>query len=466
MEENDEDNNEIPKNSVKNESQNPEQEEVEKEEVKMKVENFDYLTPLDGDSVSFDFNINNNVSSEEINVFKEDNEQYKYVFCILLKDNSNYHCTLLENTLKGIIAQNLGDLSTLHIAPKNIKIFIFINQISINENESMYLVNKTSLQKIDENKKYLKIPQKIKDELREIKIDVICKKHYMTEIESLQCYYTYILPNYKRPIISSVITAGVVPEKDSLKKLIQISFDSNQENNSGKYSVAVPALEVNEGNSIFLKIVQYDRIHYNIYDMNFYSGTAAAPISSLFNTMIIDESLLNKLKEYYKDIYLNATIDYHDYNLALCLYKNLYTTKYYSKETLGKIIYCNNFDIWDYKDSWVNKSSGYYGNFFEICRTFLKCNDLPMIQKIFMFFQIIGLLIEFFYPSLSILVIYSVFYEAFCTSDILPAAFLTLIYIMLYLGSGACSMISKTSEKMKYINKCFFFFMEVYYLFI
>ena len=69
---------------------------------------------------------------------------------------------------------------------------------------------------------------KIKDENREIKIDVISKNYYMSDIESLRCFYYYILKGLKREnnkIISSVITAGVVPHTDGLKKLIQISFN-------------------------------------------------------------------------------------------------------------------------------------------------------------------------------------------------------------------------------------------------
>ena len=443
---------------------------------------FDYLTPLDEDSIAFSFKINdiennieNNIENKDEeaqneNIFKDMNENYKYVICILLKNNSNDYCKLLEKTLKGIIDDNLEGLSTLSIEEKNIKIFIFINQINLINNDT-YLVNKNLLTKIDKKNNYLKIPQKFKDDNahQEIKIDVICKKTKMTEIESLKCYYNYILSNFKKPVVSSIITAGVVPEKDSLKKMIQISFGAikktQEDKNRPKFSIAVPDLEINnEEKNFYIKIAQYDKIHYNIYDMNFYCETAAVPITSLLNTMIIDKSLMNNLTEYYTKIKANATIDYHDYNLALYLCKMNYKIDYYSDEIFGKINYSKKkYDFWDYRDAWVNKLSGHYGNFFEILRIF---PNLQMAQKIFMIFQIIGLLIEFIYPSLSILVIYSVFYEAFCISDICPAVFMTLLYLLLYLGSGACSMITNSTEKMRTVNLFFFFSMEVYYLFI
>ena len=52
------------------------------------------------------------------------------------------------------------------------------------------------------------------------------------------------------------------------------------------------------------------------------------------------------------------------------------------------------------------------------------------------------MLIEFIYPGLSILVVSSIFIEAFDNSDFNPAWFMTLLYIIMYLGSGVSSLIS------------------------
>ena len=81
----------------------------------------------------------------------------------------------------------------------------------------------------DENKqKYLKTPLKYKfGEEEELKIDIICKRGYMFDIESLRCFYYYIVNNLKadnKIIITSVITAGVAPIENGLKNLIEISF--------------------------------------------------------------------------------------------------------------------------------------------------------------------------------------------------------------------------------------------------
>ena len=439
-------------------------EEEHEEHVYVKKVNFDYLEINDANTKSFSFK--NIQSDDEVNNIYENVGEHKYAICILLKDNSFNNCVLLEKTIKGIIS-NYGDLATISIHPEDIYIFVFINQIENKE----YLVNNEAFKNLTKDNKYLKVPVKPKDEEREIKIDVICKIGDLTEVESLQIFYNYILPKLKiedKLIITSVMSAGVVPNNDCLKKLIKICFPANVRNQpkDGKqFGVAVPSLEIKElgDSNIFLKIAQYERAHFYIYDMSFYSGTAAAPVTSLLNTMVINNIFLGTLRSYYREIRNNASIDYHDYNLALHLYSQNIKVNYYCDEYLGSIYYAN-FDYMQYKDNWVNRFSGYYGNFFKILSTFIVFNGF--LEKIFMFFQIIGLLIDFIYPSLSTLVIYSVFYECFRIYDIHPAVFITLLFLIIYFGSGACSLISSKSQKIEFVNYFFYIFMEVYYLFI
>ena len=440
----------------------------EDEQTQVEVENrvFEYLISTENDSTSFSFNVAN---LNNLNIY-EDAAEYKYAICILLKDNSLNNCLLLGNTIKGII-KNLDDLKTIDIEPKDIYIFIFINQIVNHDN----LVKNDSIKLITKDKKYLKIPLKLKDKINEededMKIDVICKKYKMTEVESLQCFYNYCVSNLKKedkPILTSIITAGVSPNEKSLKKLIKICCPSNTRNQSksiNKFSIAVPTIELYESKdkNFFIKVAQYDRAHFNLYNMSFYNSTAAVPISSLLNTMMVDKKLLDDLNNYYKAIFSNSSIDYHDYNLALYLYRTSYIINFYCDEPLGHIQY-NIFSYMEYKNNWIDKFSGYYGNFFSILKTFSFCTNI--VKNIFMLFQIIGLLIEFIYPSLSIMVIYSIFVEAFNIFDKLPAIFMTLLYLIIYLGSGVCSMISNKSEKIELTNYFFYIFMEVYYLFI
>ena len=450
------------KDKIKNESNSHQKdEETEAGDEAIKVEKiFDYLISTDEDPTEFNINLK---KSTNINIY-ENAGQYKYAICILLKNNSYYNCRSLQKTIEGII-NNLEGLKTFDIESKDIYIFIFINQIINYE----FLIKKESIKNLNKDK-FLKYPVKLKSEDEDenkFKIDIILKKYGITPIESLKCFYNYCVSNLKEEdkfIVTSIITAGVFPNENSLKKLIQIcclSYTSNKRTKN--LDIAVQSLEVNENKDLFIKIAQYDRAHFNLYNMNFYNSTAAVPISSLFNTMIISKSLMNDLNSYYNTINMNSSIDYHDYNLSLYLYRNLHKINYYYDEPLG-LIYYNDFTYMEYKDNWVDKFSGYYGNFFSILKTFTFCNDI--LKNIFMFVQILGIMLEFIYPALSIIVIYSIFYEAFNIYDKSPAIFMTLLYLIIYLGSGVCSVISNKSEKIELTNYFFYIFMEVYYLFI
>ena len=120
----------------------------------------------------------------------------------------------------------------------------------------------------------------------------------------------------------------------------------------------------------------------------------------------------------------------------------------------------------DYQKEWVNRYSGYYGNFFEILRTFVDCNICKFQEKLFLIFQLIAICIEFILPSLASMVIYTVFYEAFATYDYRIALFFTSLYLSMMFTSGVCSLISKDPSRMKMTNYFLYFFMEIFYLLV
>ena len=78
----------------------------------------------------------------------------------------------------------------------------------------------------------------------------------------------------------------------------------------------------------------------------------------------------------------------------------------------------------DYQTIWINRYSGYYGNFFRILNCF--SINFNLMKAIFLFFQIVVMLIEFIYPALSTMVIYAIFFEAFDSFDYRPASFFTV----------------------------------------
>ena len=440
---------------------------------KIEEENFVYLEPRNNEEPSIiDFapTDKNDINDTE-NIFKPNALNSKYVICILLKEDSDEDSALLKLTLNEI-KKNFGELGEFGINYENILIYIFVNKIKSNELVSQEEI-KNKLKNENKNK-YLLTHMKIKNDERDIKIEVVSKRNYMSDVESLKIFYCQIVKSLKtdkKILITSVITAGVSPTISALPDLIQLCLLHDDKNKQKKSydCISVPALEINENTkneSIFAKIINYERVHFNIYNMNYYYSTGLVPILSLMNIMIIDKELMSLLLGFYGGIEIMdenemPKIDYHDYNLALYLYKNKIPIIYPSKQTFGKIKYRD----FDYQNIWVSKYSGYYSNFFEILKTFINF-ELPIFHKVFTLFQIIGMLIEFIYPGLSILVIFSIFNEAFDTKDSYPAWFMTMLYIIMYLGSGVASLISDKSKDISTTNLIYYYFMEVYYLFI
>ena len=443
------------------------------EKEKENLPNFSYLEPKESEEPSvFEYKSKNEINEAE-NIFKPHAMICKYAICILLKEDSNEDSKLLNMTLKGIIS-NLGDLGELGIKSENIFIYIFVNKIKQNE-----LVTQESIinnLKQENRNNYLLTHLKLKNDGRDIKIEVVTKRNYMSEIESLKIFYCQIVNNIKNDrsiLITSILTAGVTPTSSALYDLIQACLlnDNNDNKRTSNDCISIPALEIDEkmeteSENFFTKILRYEQTHFNIYDMSFYKSTGTVPILSLFNTMTIDRKLMATLYEFYGNCGFVGDnqlpkIDYHDYSLGLFLYQRHFDIKYLNKQIFGTIYYKD----FDYKYLWVSKYSGYYSNFFGILNSFINF-DLPILDKIFILFQIIGLLIEFIYPGLSILVIYSIFIEAFDVIDRYPAWFMTMLYIVMYLASGTSSLIGEKNKDTKITNFICYYFMEIYYLFI
>ena len=449
------------------------------EGTKIKEENFAYLAARVNEETSvFEFKSKKNQEEaegeevEEENIFKKNASTCKYAICVLLKEDGDQDSELLKSTLDGI-KSNLGDLGELGIECKDILIYVFVSKIKQKELVSEEDI-KNNLSGENRNK-YLLTHLKLKDDERDFKIEVISKKNYMSEIESLKCFYCQIVKGLKTDkniLITSILTAGVTPKTNALSDLIKASLNNNNDPRNRKKNydcVVVPALEIDEkmkNEGLFSNVIKYERVHFNIYNMNTYYSTGMVPVLSLMNTMAINKEIMNSLIMFYGNFDIlegdeMPKIDYHDYSLGLHFYQNKINIKYLGKESFGTIYYRD----FDYKNVWVSKYSGYYSNFFGILKSFTNF-ELPILHKIFLVFQIIGMLIEFIYPGLSILVVSSIFIEAFDNSDFNPAWFMTLLYIIMYLGSGVSSLISNKSKDLKYTNLIYYYFMEVYYLFI
>ena len=402
-----------------------------------------------------------------------------------MKDDNYLSSQCLYNTLKGI-EQNLNDLKEgkiIKISSQQIIIFIFVNCLyneylfkynDLEKLEKMQAnnnnISKSSNNNIKNNNKFDLLMRertfKENNELKNLKYYTVGLnfENILFDVRALKAYYSFLDKLFinNKLMFSSVITAGVCPVKGSLISLIQYSFNDN--NNHG---IAVAPTEY-KPNNIFSKISLYEKIHFNIFNMNYYFESRVVPVSSLLCTMALDEKLIKFLNNYYeKDIFINSSIDFHDYNLGLKLIRaenRKFFVKYNYDKAYG--IIDKEMTYFDYQKDFVNRYSGYYGNFFEILRAFIDCNTCKSLEKLFLFFQILAIITEFIFPSLACMVIYTVFVEAFRTEDYRIALFFTSLYLGMMFASGICSLITKEPSKMRITNYFLYFFMSIFYLLV
>ena len=397
---------------------------------------------------------------EKTNIFEAEKGKYDYIICILLKDDLNKSSEMLNITLRSIYA-NRDSLNDFGISTSTMLICVFINEI-----KGYSLFNKDDFSKIRKESNslntYLYLRTHKEGYSANSSIYLFTKPGYLYSVEALKYYYTsiiYQLKEDKKILFSSVITAGVEPTQTSLKKMILSSYLAG---NKGANGVAT-GLVLSSGEGIFAMVEQYERVHFNIYDMNFLGSSSSFPVSSLLSTFAIDDLMLAYLKSYYLTVEINQSIDFHDYNLGLDLYQSDKNVTFINDEVMGEFKY-QELNYFEYQEIWVNRYSGYYGNFFQL----LKCfgTNFNLLKSILLFFQFVGIMIEFIYHALSTMVIYAIFFEAFDTYDYRVASFFTMIYICMLTASGMCSLVSKNPQELKRANFFLYIFMEVYYLFV
>ena len=444
----DEENNENGEENNNNENENSHNSNNLKNSMKTRNP-FDYFEQSSSDSIFF---------SLDDGTFENEKGQYKYCMCLLMKDDSfNSSCNLLE-TIKGI-KENLDSLEdNLNINPNEIALFIFV-KITLND----ILFDDNDKNKIEDQKQNFLRKEKTMEEgtkIKNVKIYLITNYGGLYDMTALKCYYSILKQiSEGKTIFSSIITVGVIPQKNSMISLITSAY-----NNKSVHGVAVAPVEYIT-NSLYSKIALYEKIHFHIFNMSLYDQSCSVPISSLFCTMAINGKILSFLKKYYEELPDNATIDYHDYNLSLQLSqeeKIKYVIKFNYEKALG-LINNKEMSFIDYQKEWIDRHSGYYGNFFEVLRAFINFKKFDVLQKIFMFFQIIAIVIEYILPSLACMVIYAVFHECFNTYDYRVAMFFTLLYLSMMFCSGVCSMITKDAESMPMTNYFIYYFMIFIY---
>ena len=394
--------------------------------------------------------INENLkNNDEEQLFINYKGKYKYSFCILMENNELIDSIFLQQSLLSI-GKNLKKLNEdINIEAQDICIFILINEIKNNNN--ILKIENLENEYEEKNKEFnirewkmLCEKEDMKD-LEKIQIFTINKLKYLYPIKSLIFYYKILsqIKIIKKIIFSTIITAGVTFDQNKLFELISYAY-----HDAKKHGIAISSTDFKEDNLVS-KLCTYEKKRFNIYNMSYMNESNIAPISSQLSTITINDKILRLLNDYYEKFKTNikAKIDYHDYNLALYLKQNDILIKYIL-DNPGYVTTSEEFSFYDYQQIYIDRFSGYYGNFFQILSSFKSCT---ILQVPFLIFQIISMCFEFIMPSIVSMIIYIIFYAAFKTDDFRISLFLSLLYLTLMFISGYCSLVGKNINKMKNI---------------
>ncbi len=384
------------------------------------------------------------------------NGQYYYLITIMISDDQNNNSILLKATLDSI-EKNISNLNKIGINLKDILILLFFEEIKTND-----LFNREEDFNLNtKDKDYIYIELTTKNMLNEFNLIAFTKDKESYIIENLEFFYTKIVKDLLKEnngfIYSTILKNGIDLKENSLSNLFPCLIGPELNKNS----IAIPTIET-KSKGLFANIQQYENIHFNLYDLNYYDISCSVPINSDFNTMKINKNLLNYLNEFYNNLNKNCSVYYHDYFMGIFL-KNKFCNVNFIPFVSGYFYY-ENIDYSEYMSLYVEKYSGYYSNFFNLFKSIL--GQLNLINKLFLIFQLIGMIIQFIYPSLSTLVIYSIFFECFNINDNRTAFFFTLIYITFLFFAGVTFKRSSSISQMKLITFFFFIFFELFYAFI
>ena len=444
-------------NQDENDNNNENEEKKENEKKKEEEKDDDKEIKEANDLGAFYFLIKNGDTKiiqekGENDFFTNINGRLRYTICILLETNELINSVLLQKTLESI-GKNLKELAKVDIQSVQIGVFIFVNEIKADN--KLNIINLEE-EKEEKNNEYyiqeweMKYPEEKKEkeeikDLSNIKIFTINSIKYLPKVKCLSLYYG-ILSQIKPPkkiMFSSVMTAGVTFTERKLLELIMYSY--HQKN---KHAIAVSSLDY-ESSNLSSKLCEYEKMRFNLYNLNYFNESNAAPISSQLSLITLTDKLLKKLNEEYygKNIDFRASIDYHDYNLALYLKESKCMIKYINTNP-GKIkTFKDFFSFYDFQQIYINRFAGYYGNFFKVLSSF---SESTVLQKLFLIFQIIAICFEFILPTVAIMIIYILFYSAFKNEDYRVSLFFSLLYLSLMFVSGFCSIVGKNINQMKY----------------
>jgi hypothetical protein len=372
---------------------------------------------------------------------------------VLVENDSYEASSKLEKTLESI-SNSIKKLSETQSIQNNIIVCCFINHCS----SDYFYENMSNV----ENKDILLrlwTYSSMNNETNSLNTLIITSQKYfkLTDAHIMTLFYNKIISFASENQIVNIIntTSGMTISPEHLCTLYKQMLLN---------SVIVPSVELENDVGIWNKIRQYEHIHYQIYDMNYFDMSGCVPIDHRFNVMKVDNKGLNAIRQFYCSMPTNAYIEHCDYALAIHLYHNAFTIQY---DNSTKATITDNQDSYsDYMESYTKRHGGDISCTIELMKSLGNCNPCIPQHKVVLILQIIGMLFEFIQPSLTCMVAYTAFADGFNTSNTRPAVFLTAFLGILFILSGITSLVSKKPQDNHTMNFVFFIVFEVYYVFI
>ena len=382
--------------------------------------------------------------------FLDDRAQYSLIIPIIIENDSLSNSRKLRNTMNSLFL-SLPELIQIGISNQNILICLFFLHFSSNKTFSQIYPNTDYLAAcctgdLDYNCSSCYIVSSTG-----IPINIISfNKNHSTHVECLKCFYLFILNDIKYYNTISIIEDekkifnntfyilnwqnGIIPEKNTISNLIKTATEP---------MIIFPAVH-SLPNNLFGEILEFYYLYIQIYSYYYYNVTSSCPIEHKFSLIKIDKKLYQVMKNYFTYyIYNDAELYYHDFKLGIFLLNNGYHTYYINQ--INVFYYERTLNFNEFMMNYCKQKSSYILIFFDLLNSFIlwsNMNFFKFIKKIFLFFQLLELIIDFLYIGFTILIIFSFLSEAFIDEDERIVIFFTVIYSIMTICSCCFSLIS------------------------
>ena len=428
--------------------------------------------------IPFKYRVSTSQTSPSNFNFLENRNQYSLIIPIIIENDSLSNSKKLRKSMNSLYL-SLPELHQIGITNKNILICLFFLHFSSNKTFSQLYPNTDYLAAcctgdLDYNCSSCYIVSSTG-----IPIPIISfNKNNATSVECLKVFYLIILDDIKNfnminhnfnyndsnsddeKKVNEIFYVlnwenGVIPQKNTISNLIKAS--------STQPMSLIPSVNIIP-NNFFGEMLKFYSLYLQIYFYYYYDMTTSCPLNHKFYLIKMDKKLFDVIKNYFSSyIYNDADMLYHDYKFGVFLDENGYYTNFINEISVfynERNLYFNDFMM-----EYCKINSATILIIFDLLRSFSTWNNFTytkVIKKFFLFFQIIDIIIEFFFVGLTILISFCIFHECFTQEDDRLVSFFIIIYIIC---TVCCCSFSLITPRHSGRDRTFLAFHISFYLF-